>query len=116
MDGVVINLNVYGATVRLDGGELASASVEDVEAHRAVYARALERRTELTFEVRSGGRRATVVLAPQIIDEMLEDRIAAFQRSNEGWELDDAPPAHVRHFLQKKRRAKLFESKPDPAT
>ncbi len=41
--GIVINLNTYGATVRLDEGELASASVHDVETHRDEYQRSLDR-------------------------------------------------------------------------
>ena len=49
--GVVINLNAYGATVRLDDGDLATASASDVEAHRDRYQHSLVRRKRLPFEV-----------------------------------------------------------------
>ena len=45
--GIVINLNAYGATVRLDDGDLASASAFDVETHRDQYQRSLARRKRL---------------------------------------------------------------------
>lgn len=90
IEGVVINLNGFGATVRLVDGALAGAPASDVETHRAIYARSLERGQRLNFERRSTGRRAWVQLAPQIVDEALEDAIADYQRGAE------------RHFLQKK--------------
>ncbi len=37
--GIVINVNAYGAMVRLEGGRLASAPAADVEKHRAYYDR-----------------------------------------------------------------------------
>ncbi len=116
VDGTVINLNVYGATVRLDNGELASASPEDVEAHRMEYQRSLVRRKVLAFELRRDGRRPTVVLAPQIQDDELDEQIAGYLKSTQEWESPDGVPAADRHFLQKKRRAALFESKHGPAT
>ena len=109
--GLVINLNAYGATVRLEAGDLAIAPQSDVEAHRAAYQRSLVRRKELDFEVRRDGRRATVVLAPQIRDDELDDRIAEYLKSTQEWEDPEGPPAHERHFLSKKRRAALFTSK-----
>jgi len=109
--GLVINLNAYGATVRLEGGELAIAPESDVEAHRAAYQRSLVRRKELEFEVRQDGRRTTVLLLPQIRDDELDDRIAEYLKSTQEWEDADSPPAHERHFLSKKRRAALFTSK-----
>jgi hypothetical protein len=108
--GLVINLNAYGATVRLEGGDLAFAPESDVEAHRAAYQRSLVRRKELDFEVRRDGRRATVALAPQIRDDELEERITEYLKSTQEWDDSDAP-AHERHFLSKKRRAALFTSK-----
>jgi hypothetical protein len=109
--GIVINLNAYGATVRLDDGDLASASPHDVETHRDEYERSLARRKRLAFEVRREGRRRAVSLAPQIRDETLEEQIASYLRSTEEWEPAGGVPAAERHFLRKKRRAALFESR-----
>ena len=109
VDGIVINLNAYGATVRLDDGELATAPAFDVEAHRPDYERSLSRHKELAFELKRGGRRAMVVLAPQIRDDELEEQIADYLRSTQDWEPADGPPAHERHFLRKKRRAAQFD-------
>ncbi|HKU81214.1 MAG TPA: hypothetical protein VJP76_03515 [Candidatus Tumulicola sp.] len=111
VDGTVINLNAYGATVRLESGEIASAPAGDVEEHRADYQRALIQRSELAFELRQAGRRPVVVLAPQIHDAELDEQIAAYLRSTQEWEPADGVPAAERHFLHKKRRAALFESK-----
>lgn len=109
--GTVINLNAYGATVRLDDGDLASASPADVEAHRDQYQRSLVRGKRLAFEVRRQGRRCAVSLAPQIRDEELEEQIASFLKSTQEWEPADGADAAERHFLRKKRRAELFRSR-----
>lgn len=109
--GIVINLNAYGATVRLDDGDLASASASDVETHRDQYQGSLARRKRLAFEVRREGRRRAVSLAPQLRDDALEEQISSFLKSTEEWEQADALPAAERHFLRKKRRAALFEAK-----
>jgi hypothetical protein len=109
--GIVINLNAYGATVRLDDGDLASASATDVENHREQYQSSLTGRRRLAFEVRREGRRCAVSLAPQIRDDRLEEQISSFLKSTEEWEPADGLPAAERHFLRKKRRAALFESK-----
>jgi hypothetical protein len=109
VEGIVINLNAYGATIRLENGELASASAEDVEAHRAQYQGSLLRKKRLSFELRQGGRRSIVALAPQIRDDQLEEQIAAYMKTTEEWDAPDGVPAAERHFLQKKRRAAHFE-------
>jgi hypothetical protein len=109
--GIVINLNAYGATVRLDDGDLASASASDVESHRDLYQSSLLRRKRLAFEVHREGRRCAVSLAPQIRDDNLEEQIASYLKSTEEWEPADGLPAAERHFLRKKRRAAFFESK-----
>jgi hypothetical protein len=110
VEGIVINLNAYGATIRLESGELASASAEDVEAHRAQYQSSLLRKKQLSFELRQGGgRRSIVALAPQIRDDQLEEQIASYLKSTEEWDAPDGVPAAERHFLQKKRRAAHFE-------
>jgi hypothetical protein len=111
VDGVVINLNAYGATVRLENGDLASAPAFDVESHRPDYQRSLVRRKRLAFEVKRDGRRPIVVLAPQIRDAGLDAQIAGYLKSTEEWESPDGVPASERHFLRKKRRAAFFESK-----
>lgn len=112
IEGMVINLNAYGATVRLDNGELASAPSADVEAHRPDYQRSLLRRKRLSFDLRRDGRqRPTVLLAPQLNDEELEAQIASYLKSTQEWESPDGVPSAERHFLRKKRRAALFESK-----
>ncbi len=109
--GTVINLNVFGATVRLETGELASAVPDDVEAHRAQYERSLSARLRLAFIRHDGERRASVRLSPQISDERLEEQIASYLKSTEEWESAGGIPAHERHFLRKKRRAAHWESK-----
>lgn len=111
VEGIVINLNSYGATVRLDNGDLATAPASDVEKHRADYQRSLVRRKQLAFEVRRTGRRPIVILAPQIRDEDLDEQIATYFKSTQEWEAPDGVAAAERHFLHKKRRAALFESK-----
>ena len=111
--GIVINLNAFGATVRLESGELASVPVGDVESHRAVYERALNSRKSLAFACHSGGRRPMVTLVPQLNDEAFEAQIANYLQSTQEWEESDGPLAHERHFLHKKRRATLFQAKRD---
>lgn len=109
--GVVINVNLYGATVRLDDGRLASAPAADVEKHRAQYDRGVISRKSIAFLVQSSGRHPMVLLAPQLHDEQLEAQIADYLKSTQEWENPELPPAHERHFLRKKRRAALFESR-----
>lgn len=109
--GSVINVNAYGATVRLETGELASASAGDVETHRAAYERALTGKKEVEFLLQRNARRAGVILAPQIRDPQFEEQIAGYLKMTEEWENPEGLPAHERHFLQKKKRAALFESR-----
>lgn len=115
MYGTVININAYGATVRLEGGELASAPAGDVEAHRGDYDRAMNSKHPLSFQLHAGGRRPMVTIVPQIVDEALDEQIADFWKSTESWDADsEGVPQHERHFLQKKKRAAFFESKHRP--
>lgn len=109
LNGTVINLNAFGATVRLENGELARASGDDVEQHRVEYERSLARRTPTAFVRHEGPGRPTVTLVPQISDEYLEEQIASYLKSTEEWEGE--VPAHQRHFLRKKRRAAHWEVK-----
>jgi len=109
--GIVINVNAFGATIRLEDGRLASAPVADVEKHRAQYDRGFRNRKTLEFLVQGTGRHLLAMLAPQIHDDQLEEQIADFYKMTQEWEEPDAPPAHERHFLQKKKRAAVFESR-----
>jgi hypothetical protein len=108
--GIVINLNAFGATIRLEDGEIASVPAYDVNIHRADYDRAMRARRVLAFE-RHDGRRVTVTLAPQIHDAGLEEQITGYLKMTEEWDVRDGVLAHERHFLKKKRRAALFESR-----
>jgi hypothetical protein len=109
--GLVININAYGATVRLEDGRLAGVPFADVERHRAAFERGLTGRKTLEFEIRSEGRHVTALLAPQIHDDRLEEQIAGYLKETEAWEPAEGPPAHERHFLRKKKRAAIFESR-----
>lgn len=110
--GFVINLNAYGATVRLESGELASAPAGDVETHRALYERSISGRKALAFVLHPGLKRPMVTIAPHIDEPELDDAIAQYFKSTESWENDEeGRSAHERHFLRKKKRAALFESK-----
>lgn len=109
--GIVVNVNAFGATVRLDDGRIASAPLADVEKHRGYYDKGVISRKPLEFLVQSGSRRPLVMLAPQLRDEQFETQIANYLKSTQEWEDPEKPPAHERHFLRKKRRAAFFESK-----
>ena len=109
--GVVINLHAYGAVVRLEDGRIASAPATDIGKHRDAYDRALMRRKPLEFVVTGEARHPIAVLAPQMHDTDLEEQIAQYLKMTQEWEKPDQPPAHERHFLRKKRRAALFESR-----
>ncbi|GAC1657000.1 MAG: hypothetical protein NVS9B12_08900 [Vulcanimicrobiaceae bacterium] len=132
--GTVINVHMFGATVRLENGEVAAVPIVDVNANRSTYTRALESKTDLPFDAHalpaSGSTQKHKVLflaktridepidpstePPVIIEEHLEEQIASYLKDTQEWEHDDAPPAHERHFLRKKRRAALFESRHSP--
>ncbi|MDP9016870.1 MAG: hypothetical protein M3N19_00930 [Candidatus Eremiobacteraeota bacterium] len=123
--GTVINVHMFGATVRLENGAVASAPIADVNHNRATYTRALAERTELPFDAHAGVRHKILVLAktridepidpsskpPVINDEHLEEQIASYLKETQEWEQEDAPASHERHFLRKKRRAAVFESR-----
>lgn len=109
--GIVININAYGATARLLDGRLASVPLSDLDEHRPAYERALTGRKVLEFIVRGDRRHTMALLAPQLRDEDFEEQIAGYLKMTEEWEKPEGPPAHERHFLRKKKRAALFESK-----
>ena len=109
--GVVINLHAFGAVIRLEDGRLASAPATDLGKNRDAYDRALSRRKPVEFVVTGESRHPIAVLAPQMHDADLEEQIAQYLKMTQEWEKPDQPPAHERHFLRKKRRAALFESR-----
>ncbi|MGB6987474.1 MAG: hypothetical protein WBD74_15995 [Candidatus Aquilonibacter sp.] len=108
--GFVLNVNAYGATVRLESGELASAPAGDVEAHRNDYERGMSSRESLAFLMHPSARRPMVTIVPRIVEPKLDAQIARYLESTQEWENDaDGVPAHERHFLRKKKRAAQFE-------
>ena len=108
--GFVINVNAYGATVRLETGELASAPSGDVDAHRVDYERGMSAREAIAFVLHPGSRRPMVTVVPRIDEPELDAQIAQYLESTAEWENDaDGVPAHERHFLRKKKRAAHFE-------
>lgn len=123
--GTVINVHMFGATVRLENGDVASVPIADVNANRATYTRALASRTDLPFDAHQGPKHKILVLAktrvdepiepsapaPDISDEHLEAQIASYLKETQEWESEDGPPMSERHFLRKKRRAAFFESR-----
>ena len=109
--GVVINLHAFGAVVRLEDGRLASVPAADLARNRDGYDRALVRRKPVEFIVTGDERHPLAMLAPQVHDADLEQQIAQYLKMTQEWEKPDVPPAHERHFLRKKRRAALFESR-----
>ncbi|MBV8727477.1 MAG: hypothetical protein JO233_06805 [Candidatus Eremiobacteraeota bacterium] len=128
--GTVINVHTFGATVRLESGDVASVPISDVNANRATYTRALAVRSNLPFDAleeprTQKGLRPVLRLAKTRIDEPIdpaadtpilrnehfEEQIAGYLKETQEWELADAPPAYERHFLRKKRRAAEFESR-----
>ncbi len=125
MRGAVISVHTFGATVRLENGEVASVPIADVNANRATYTRALTSKADLPFNAHPGQRHRILVLAttrvdepgeataqrPSLMNEAFEEQISNYLRETQEWERADAPPAHERHFLRKKRRAAYFESK-----
>ena len=109
--GTIINLNVFGATVRLEDGVLATVPQREVERNRPTFSDAYRQKKPLDFICPPGGRHPVVLLAPNVRDQAFEDQIAAYLKMTHEWDIPDVPPAHERHFLQKKRRAALFRSR-----
>ncbi len=82
--GRVLNVNPYGATVRLQNGDLASAPFVDVQRHRLEYERSMTGNKDVDFELRStDGKRSNVILAPQIRDDEFEEKMTGFLRESE---------------------------------
>jgi hypothetical protein len=108
--GRVLNINAYGAAIRLESGELASAPAADVDTHRAEYERALTAKKELAFLCHATDRRTMVTIAPLIEEPQLDAQITHYFKSTQEWDADeDGRLTHERHFLRKKKRAASFE-------
>jgi hypothetical protein len=125
--GTVINIHYHGATVRLDDGTLAAVSVAELAEHRPAYVASLQRRTPLTLALEGRGRHALVALprasaapfAPEpasgLSDEAFEARMDEYLKSTQEWAPPDRPAPAERHFIRKKRRARIFEAR-NPST
>ncbi|GAC1490727.1 MAG: hypothetical protein NVS2B8_14630 [Vulcanimicrobiaceae bacterium] len=121
--GTVINIHHHGGTVRLTDGRLASIPEAELVAHRPRYVASHAKREPISLVVAPHGRHPTVALdepTPHVAtdrvafaDVVFEARMDAYLKSTEAWApADQAPPAE-RHFIAKKRRARLFEASPD---
>ncbi|GAC1303900.1 MAG: hypothetical protein NVS2B3_03630 [Vulcanimicrobiaceae bacterium] len=122
--GTVINIHHHGGTVRLDDGSLATIPIVELDTNRPAYASSLAKRTSLELAIDRHGRHriaalaATVAAPPAsdphpalVADVAFEARIGAYLKATEAWApADQAPPAE-RHFIRKKRRARLFEAR-----
>ncbi|MGH7727237.1 MAG: hypothetical protein ACREM2_00380 [Vulcanimicrobiaceae bacterium] len=117
MRGTVINLHRLGAIVRLTDGSLAAVPGDELASHRAAYEASLARRTPLELALVRGSGRPIVTLAdggplPTDADPAFEARLSAYLKATEEWAPPDRPPPAERHFIRKKRRAKIFEARP----
>ncbi len=93
-------------------------------AHRPAYAASLSRREPLGLVLDRHGRHRVVRIelpsnaaAPAAgalqSDATFEARIGAYLKSTQEWAPADKPPPAERHFIRKKRRARLFEARPN---
>ncbi len=123
MRGIVINIHLSGALVRLEDGSLAAVTNAELAAHRPAYTGSHARRTPLEFVVNDAGRHRVVTLeatapaapaAPLLVDAGFEERIGAYLKETEAWAPPDRPAPAERHFIRKKRRAAFFEARNKP--
>jgi hypothetical protein len=121
--GIVINIHLSGALVRLEDGSLAAVTNAELAAHRPAYTGSHARRTPLEFVVNDAGRHRVVTLeatapaapaAPLLVDAGFEERIGAYLKETEAWAPPDRPAPAERHFIRKKRRAAFFEARNKP--
>ncbi len=117
--GTVINLHRFGAAVRLADGRLASVPASEVDAHRATYEESYAAQRSLRLAIRDVEKGLCVVLAdfvgaepdaPNLNDEVFEERLADYLRETEEWAPPDQPQPFERHLTRKRRRAAQFES------
>ncbi|TAM57717.1 hypothetical protein EPN52_12760 [bacterium] len=121
MVGAVINLNAFGATVRLRDGRLAAALAPDVRQREGAYRRALlDRRPRHFTRVGEGARVALTLVedeeslqparegVPVLVNPDLERKIAEYLKQTQEWERPDQAPAFERHLRRKSKRAERF--------
>lgn len=98
----------------------------ELAANRSRYASSHAKREALELVLDRHGRHRIVTLeaTPAVIssasatdalfsDVVFEAKIGAYLKATQEWApADQAPPAE-RHFIRKKRRARLFEARPD---
>jgi hypothetical protein len=121
--GIVISIHALGATVRLNGGELASVPAPEVAKHRQALLRSLQRREPMNFEFERQGKHliariespALVAAAPapppELNDPGFEAMINTYLRSLGEHEPANRATPGERHFIRKKRRATFFEGR-----
>ena len=123
---MVINIHYHGATVRLADGSLASVSEAELVAHRPRYTSSLAKREPLSLVLDGLGRHRIVTLEPVpalvssapssdvlFADIVFEAKIGAYLKATQEWAPADQSPPAERHFIRKKRRARLFEARPE---
>jgi hypothetical protein len=117
--GTVINVHALGATVRLEDGRLMAVPIDDVNANRAAYTRALvARATTLPFDLtgrslslaktRADETVVPTTPAPVLHDAAFEAQMNEYLKSTEEWAPPDRPQPFERHLFRKKQRAKIF--------
>lgn len=119
--GTVINIHHLGATVRLEDGSLATISLAELVTNRSAFASSLARRQPLELVLTFGGRHRSAALATSArqptdalaLDEAFEARMDAYLKATQEWAPSDQTPPAERHFIRKKRRARLFEARTD---
>lgn len=99
--GSVVQIHAYGAIVRLDGGDLASMSQEEVGAHRALLERSIQVDQPLEFVVTKRLGRLEARLIPVQRDERFEEQLAQFLEQSGGDEDVESVPKR-RPFLRRK--------------
>lgn len=117
--GIVISVHALGATVRLEDGQLAAVPAPEVARERSKLLGAMSRREPLALLVERRGRHLTALLAPGSPqepaalrkDDAFESMMNAYLKSLEDHEPPDWPGPADRHFIRKKRRATIFESR-----
>ena len=126
--GTVINIHHHGATVRLEDGTLATIPAPELAANRPAYASSLAKRRALDFRVTGFERHRVAGLASSdrgetdeavavpasFSNDAFEARMGAYLKSTEEWAPADQVPPAERHFIRKKRRARLFEARVEP--
>ena len=121
--GTVINIHHHGGTVRLDDGTLATIPIVELDSNRPAYASSLAKRTSLELSIDRRGRHRTAALADTtaptradvptalVRDVDFEARIGAYLKTTQEWAPPDQAAPAERHFIRKKRRARLFEAR-----